>query len=329
MASGARFPSNLTEGIFKLEFRAMGTLCRLLFRTDSVRTAETYRDAALQWVKAFEAKYSRFQETSLISTINRGAGDGQWISLDEEAERLLRLADTITFLSRGVLDPTSLPLTRLWQRAAKSGEAPSEKAVMEALALVGWQKVECEAGKIRLPKEGMALDLGGYGKEYAVDYVADLGAEFGVRDLLVDFGRDIRALGTPGDAPCWVVGVEDGGRPGEVWERIGLSNRGVASSGNYRRFVEIGNETYGHLIDVRTGWPVRHDCQGVTVISDRCLEAGVLATTAYILGPHEGLDLLESQFGAEGCLQTTSRKLETRAYHRYQVESPSAMEGGR
>ncbi len=299
----------------------MGTLCRLLLRTDAVKTAEAYRDAALQWVKDFEAKYSRFQETSLISLINRAAGDGEWIELDEDAEQLLGMVDTITFLSKGVLDPSSLPLTRLWQRAARTSEVPSESEVEATLNVVGWALVEREPGKIRLPREGMALDLGGYGKEYAVDHVADMGREFGVTDLLVDFGRDIRALGTPGDAPCWVLGVEDGGRPGEVWERIGLSDRGVASSGNYRRFVEIGGESYGHLIDIRTGWPVRHDCQGVTVISERCLEAGVLATTAYILGPHEGLELLENQFGVEGCLQTSSRKLETRAYHRYAVAS--------
>lgn len=196
---------------------------------------------------------------------------------------------------------------------------PSQKEIEDTLRLVGWDKVELEDGKVRLPEEGMALDLGGYGKEYAVDCVADLGEEFGVQDLLVDFGRDLRALGTPGDVPCWVVGVEDGGRPGEVWEHIGLTNRGVASSGNYRRFVEIEGESYGHLIDVRTGWPVRHDCQGATVIGERCLETGILATTAYVLGPHDGLDLLENQFGFEGCLQTSVRKLETRAYHRFQV----------
>jgi thiamine biosynthesis lipoprotein len=299
----------------------MGTMCRVLLRTDSAKKAEAYRDAAMAWVKAFEANYSRFQESSLISTINRAAGDGEWIELDDEAEQLLGLVDTITFLSRGVLDPTSLPLTRIWQWAAKANETPSETKIGETLALVGWQKVERDAGRIRLPKAGMALDLGGYGKEYAVDCVAELGRQFGVTDVLVDFGRDIRALGTPGDAPCWVVGVEDGEKPGEVWERIGLSERAVASSGNYRRFVEIGGESYGHLIDVRTGWPVRHDCQGVTVIGARCLEAGVLATTAFILGPHEGLELLESQFATEGCLQTSSRKLETREYHRYQVTS--------
>lgn len=315
-------PDDLTQGVFKLEFRAMGTLCRVLIRTDSMKTAEAYRDAAMAWVKAFEAKYTRFQDTSLISAINRSAGSGEWIPLDEDAMRLLGMIETITFLSRGALDPTSLPLTRLWQWAAKSGTKPTDSRVEEALSLVGWGKVELEPGRIRLPREGMALDLGGYGKEYAVDQVAEMGREqFGVRDLLVDFGRDIRAFGTPGDAPCWVVGVEDGGSPGEVWERIGLSDRAVASSGNYRRFVEIEGESYGHLIDVRTGWPVRHDCQGVTVVGERCLEAGVLATTAFILGPHDGLELLETQFGVEGCLQTTTRKLETRAYHQFTVSS--------
>ena len=320
MSAGGHLPDDL-RGEFKLEFHAMGTLCRLLLRADSAKAAEAYRDAALAWVQAFEARYSRFRETSLINVINRGAGDGVWISLDEEAEAVLGLVDAIAFISKGVLDPTSLPLTRLWQRAAQADRTPAEARVAEALDLVGWDKVERAPGKIRLPRQGMALDLGGYGKEYAVDQVAELGRRHGITDILVDFGRDLRALGTPGDAPAWVVGVEDGACPGEVWERIALSDRAVASSGNYRRFVEIEGETYGHLIDVRTGWPVRHDCQGVTVIAERCLQAGILATTAYTLGVHDGLNFLESQFGVEGCLQTSARKFETREYHRYRAFS--------
>ena len=314
-----KLPDDLTVGLFKLEFQAIGTQCRIMFRSDSVEVAEAYRNAAMAWVKAFEAKYSRFREDSLISKINALAGKGEWADLDEDAESVLGLIDTISFLSKGILDPTSLPLTYLWKQAAEQGVEPTEASVNEAQRLVGWSKVERIRGRIRLPEKGMALDLGGYGKEYAVDQVADMAETHGVKDVLVDFGRDIRALGKPVDAPCWIIGVEDGGEPGRVWERIAVKDRGVASSGNYRRNVEINGNLYGHLIDCRTGWPTRHDCQGVTVLADRCLEAGVLASTAFILGPHEGLELLESTFGSEGCLQTTTRKLETRQYHAVQI----------
>ncbi len=313
-----QLPADLNSGLFNLKFKAMGTQCQVLYRTPSLDAAKGYRDAAMKWVHAFEAKYSRFREDSLISAINRAAGK-DWVDIDEDAERVLGFADTIAFLSKGVLDPTSLPLTWLWKRCADSGEEPSEESIESARALVGWNRVERVRGRIRLPEKGMALDLGGYGKELAVDTVAEMAEPFGIQDVLVDFGRDIRALGQPADGPVWVIGVEDGGTPGDIWERIAVSNKGVASSGNYRRYVEIGGKSYGHLIDVRTGWPVRHDCQGVTVVADRCFDAGILATTAFIIGPHDGLELLEGSFGVEGCLQTTTRKMETRLYHGFQV----------
>jgi FAD:protein FMN transferase len=316
-------PKDLSVGLFKLKFQALGTQCSIIFKTEAMEAAEAYRQAALAWVKAFEAKYSRFREDSLISTINQKAGDGDWIDLDEDAETILGMIDTVHFLSRGVLDPTSLPLTYLWKQAAESGEEPSESMLEKALSLVRWSSVERVRGQMRLPVRGMALDLGGYGKEYAVDRVADMAEEFGVRDVLVDFGRDIRALGSPVDAPCWVIGVEDGAKPGEVWERLGLTNRGVASSGNYRRHVIINGKAYGHLIDCRSGWPVRHDCQGATVVSERCLDAGIIASTAFILGPQDGLELIESTFGSEGTLQTSTRKLESRSYHAYLIQEAS------
>lgn len=317
-----QLPPDLSIGLFKLKFQALGTQCGITFRCEEMDRAQAYRQAALDWVKKFEAKYSRFREDSLISEINRRAG-GDWVELDEEAESVLGMIDTVHFLSKGVLDPTSLPLTHLWKRAAELGQEPTDQMIDDVKRLVKWSRVERTRGRIRLPEKGMALDLGGYGKEYAVDQVADLAIDHGIHDVLVDFGRDIRALGAPVDAPCWIVGVEDGSRPGEVWERIGLKNRGVASSGNYRRHVIINGKAYGHLIDCRSGWPIRHDCQGSTVISERCLEAGILASTAFILGPQDGLELIESTFGSEGCLQTTTRKLETRGYHVYHIQDPN------
>ena len=82
-------PKDLSVGLFKLKFQALGTQCSIIFKTEAMEAAEAYRQAALAWVKAFEAKYSRFREDSLISTINQKAGDGDWIDLDEDAETIL------------------------------------------------------------------------------------------------------------------------------------------------------------------------------------------------------------------------------------------------
>ncbi|MEM7386367.1 MAG: FAD:protein FMN transferase [Verrucomicrobiota bacterium] len=318
MSGHSQPPPPIDKGIFDLKFRAMGTGCAVKFMAETIELAKAYRSAVLSWVEAFEQKYSRFIEDSLISRINRSAGV-EAVEIDGEAEALLGMCDGIVFLSKGVLDPSSLPLTRLWGQKAREGVLPTDAEIAAAVELVGWGKIERRPGQVFLPAEGMAIDLGGYGKEYAVDQVAEMGREFGITRLLVDFGRDIRALGAPPDAPCWVVGVEDATLPGDIFSRMALLNRGLASSGNYRRFIEIGEERFGHILDPRSGLPVHNRNQGVTVLANTCLEAGVLSTTAFILGPKEGMELLENHVGVDGCLQTESAKLETRGFHSFEI----------
>lgn len=305
--------------IFRLKVQALGTECQVLYYAPDMASAEAYRDAAVRWLVAFEAKYSRFRADSLISRINANAGQ-DWTEIDEEAESILALADGIAFLSGGILDPTTLPLTLLWKRAGQADRLPSTEELRAAKELVGWGKVERSPGRIRLPRAGMSLDLGGYGKEYAVDRVAEMAASFGITSLLVDFGRDLRCIGHPPDLPFWVVGVEDATQEGKIWERLGAKDRGVASSGNYRRYVEIAGQRFGHILDPRDGWPAASGCEGVTVIAKDCLEAGVLATTAFVLGPKDGLQLINRSFGAEGSIQAET-KFETQQYHRYHVQT--------
>lgn len=148
------------------------------------------------WVQAFEAKYSRFRPDSLVSRINAAAGR-EWVAVDADMEQLLQLCQTLHALTRGVLDPTALPLLRLWNYKVAHPVLPRPEEIAAARRLVGWTKVQRAPGRVFLPEPGMALDFGGFGKEYAVDIVAQLALEHGIADVLVDFGHDLRALGRP------------------------------------------------------------------------------------------------------------------------------------
>jgi thiamine biosynthesis lipoprotein len=165
----------------------------------------------------------------------------------------------------------------------------------------------------------MALDFGGFGKEYAVDVVAQMAVERGLGNVLVDFGHDIRVLGAPPGRPLWHIGLEDPARPGERWGSVAVTNRGVASSGDYLRGFTVEGRRYGHIIDPRTGWPAAHGCTQATVIADTCLQAGVLSTSAFILGPEEGLKLIQSTPGAEGVILTADRRAQTRGFFNHVV----------
>ncbi len=301
----------------RLSFYAMATTCEVQYAAPGGDAqARAFEAAAEAWVRAFEAKYSRFQPTSLVSRINAAAGAG-WTPVDPETEALLTLCDTMYFTTRGLLDPTALPVIRLWNWKAEPPVVPPAAAITEALRKVGWRKVLRRPGEVRLPEAGMALDFGGFGKEYAVDRVAILARESGIPDCLVDFGHDLRASGAPPGRPAWHIGLENPKAPGTSWGSVGLSAKAIASSGDYLRSFTLGGRRYGHILDPRTGWPVSNGCTQATVIADTCLQAGMLSTAAFIAGVEAGLELIRSCPGAEGLLTTDRERAQTRGFHQF------------
>ena len=301
----------------KLIFPALGTQCEVQYAAPGGDAqAAAFERAAVAWVSAFEAKYSRFRPDSLVSRINAAAGR-DWIAIDPEMEGLLQLCDTLHFMTQGVLDPTALPLIRLWDYKSPAPRIPAADELAAARALVGWKKVQRAPGKVFLPVAGMALDFGGFGKEYAVDLVAQLALDHGLTSALVDFGHDLRALGPPPGRPAWHIGLEDPRQPGAASGSIGVTGKGVASSGDYLRCFVIGGKRYGHIIDPRTGWPVANGCTQATVIAGSCLQAGVLSTTAFVLGVPQGLDFIQACPGAEGLLLTATTRAQTRGFFNY------------
>lgn len=301
----------------KLSFAALGTKCEVQYTAPAGDDqAVTFERAAVAWVAAFEAKYSRFRPDSLISRINAAAGR-EWVAVDAEMEGLLKLCDTLHFMTQGVLDPTTLPLIRLWNYKAETPRVPSAEEIAAARALVGLKKIQRSPGKVFLPVAGMALDFGGFGKEYAVDIVAQIAGDHGIKSALVDFGHDLRAVGTPPGRPAWHIGLEDPRKPGIADGSIGVTGKGVASSGDYLRCFTVGGKRYGHIIDPRTGWPVANGCMQATVIAGSCLQAGVLSTTAFVLGVPKGIEFIQACPGADGLLLTENTRAQTRGFFNY------------
>ncbi len=317
-----RVQGSLSGLLRRLAFPALGTQCEVQYvAPGGDGQAGAFERAAVGWVQAFEAKYSRFRPESLLSRINAAAGR-EWVGVDAETEGMFKLCDTIQFMTQGILDPTALPLIRLWDWKAQPASIPKGESIAAAQRLVGWAKVQRQPGRVFLPEAGMALDFGGFGKEFAVDIVADIAGDHGIADALIDFGRDIRAVGAPPGRPAWHIGLEDPQSPGAPWASISFSgSRGIASSGDTVRSFVIDGRRFGHIIDPRTGWPVANGCTQATVIAGTCLHAGVLSTTAFVLGVPRAIPWIESFPGAEGSLLTAQSRAQTRGFYNYVVSS--------
>lgn len=312
--------SNAPGALTVHRWRALGTDCLLQFPASSGEKGRSFISAAMTWVENFEARYSRFRETSLLSRINAAAGKS-WVTIDAEMERKLDLCASIHFMTQGVLDVTALPIQRLWDYKAETPRVPSDAEIQAARRLVGFQKIKRETGKIFLPEPGMCLDFGGWGKEYAVDVVAQIARDHGIQRVLVDFGHDIRALGTPPERPAWHIGLEDPTAPGTHKGSVAVIDRGVASSGDYQRGFTLNGKRYGHIVDPRSGMPVSNECRQVTVIAPSCLQAGILSTAAFVLGPANGIRLIQETMGAEGLILTDKARHQTRGFFNYVVQS--------
>lgn len=306
-----------SEPLRTLVFKALGTECRVVYVASSDERAAAFERAAQTWVAGFEARYSRFQPESALNAINRAAG-GDWVSIDPEMEQMLRLAGALHRLSGGILDATSAPLLSLWDYRLAHASLPSEAEIESARALVGWDKVVLEPGRVRLPLAGMALDFGGFGKEWAVDAVAEIARQQGIAAALVDLGHDLRMLGLPPGRSAWAVGLEDPRNPGSAAGSLSVPpGKGVASSGDYMRHFEHQGRRYGHIVDPRSGRPVSNGCLQSTVIADTCLRAGALSTTAFVLGPVEGIRFIQTVAGAEGMIVTADGRAQTRGFWNY------------
>jgi len=304
------------KGLYTLSFHAMSTSCQIKFQTPDRALAQRFQEDALHWVAEFETRYSRFIPDSLISRINAAAGKN-WVEIDAQTEALFGLCDQMTFLTRGVFDPTTLPLLRLWNWKAKPPVIPTEAEIESAKQLTGWRKVQRRKGAIFLPQEGLCLDLGGIGKEYAVDCVLSSAVQRGIENVLVDFGQDVRAHGKPPGDGAWHIGLQDPRNPARCWTGVAVRNHAVATSGDVTRHFMHQGRRYGHIVDPRSGSPVNNGTLSVSVIAPNCTLAGILSTAAFIVGPKEGLEMMSLCPGVEGCISSENTRYQTRGFHAY------------
>ncbi|MBW2525656.1 MAG: FAD:protein FMN transferase [Deltaproteobacteria bacterium] len=269
-------------GYWKGSFRAMGSPCELLVDTADATVAREALELTLGEVGRIESKFSRYRDDSVVGELNRG--EGAPVRVDAETAALLDIAAGLHDRSDGRFDITSGVLRRAWTFDGRAQE-PQTRLISELRERIGWGKVTWERPWLKLPT-GMEIDLGGLGKEYAADRVAGLLARQGWV-ALVNLGGDVVATGPRRSGAAWVVGVESTDPSGTpVRQALQLPAGALATSGDTHRYVLVDGERLGHILDPRTGWPLRDAPRSVTVRAETCTTAGALAQLAMLSGEH-------------------------------------------
>lgn len=271
-------------------FRAMGSVCELQLYAEDAAQAQRAAAMVCAEVARLEQRYSRYRDDSITSAINRSAGDARGVEVDDETAGLLDYAQQAFELSDGLFDITSGVLRQAWD--FKSGILPAQSRIDALLARVGWSRAIWQRPRIVLPIAGMELDFGGYVKEYAADAAATCARRNGIAHGLVELGGDIAVIGPHPDGSAWRVGIRHPRVPERVLATVELREGGIASSGDYERYMEIAGQRYCHILDPRNGWPVS-GMAAVSVIAPQCLIAGTATTVAMLKGAEGAVWLQE------------------------------------
>ena len=264
---------------YQTSFKAMGTTCDIQLFARTHAKAREVADAATADVNRLENLYSRYRSDSLLSAINQVAATGGSITVDDETAGLLNYATICFEQSGGLFDITSGILRRAWR--FDSGSLPDQAHIQELLEKVGWHKLHWVPPVLEFLIPGMEIDFGGIVKEYAADRAASLCWEAGVRQGLINLGGDIKLIGPRADGSPWLIGIRHPGHKKAVLQMLSLHNGALASSGDYERCINVDGVRYGHILNPKTGWPVRH-LAAVSVLGDFCVVAGSAATIAML-----------------------------------------------
>jgi thiamine biosynthesis lipoprotein len=283
-------PSDASN-LFKFHQVAMGTVIEITLISDHEELANRAALQAFQEMKRIEQLMSPKIESGDVYRINQFSGK-EWVIVSNETLKVIKKAQEISEISGGGFDITVGPLTELWRKAREKKIPPSAEEVKEKLSLVNFKDIGMDqVGKVFLRKKGMAIDLGGIAKGYAVDRAFDVLRSLGYKNLIVNAGGDLRVGGRKNNDP-WSIGIQNPRKSQKILTKIPTSDMAVATSGDYEKFFIFEGKRYHHILNPKNGFP-SDGCQSVTILTKDCITADGLATAVFVLGPEKGYALCQ------------------------------------
>jgi thiamine biosynthesis lipoprotein len=274
----------------------MGTVLELTLWHSEPEVAKRLIRLATQEVHRLEEILSNFDPDSAVTRLNQQAGKGK-TNVPTELYELLQLAQSFSAETSGDFDITIGPLVELWREASLCGRLPDRVMLARALGLVGYKQLKLYSGQdAELLRPGMIIDLGGIGKGYAVDGIANRFKAAGVSSALINFGgSSIFALGTPPAKQSWEIGIRD--TNSRLRGLIHLRDMALSTSGSMGKFWTIAGKRYGHVLDPKNGMPVSESRMATAVASNATLAEAL--TKPLILRGKQALRIVTRLPGSE------------------------------
>lgn len=261
----------------------MGTIAEITVVDRSDALAQRGVEAVIAELRLVDALMTRFRGDSEIGRANRLAGRGG-VTIGRETTEVIEASLRWASASEGRFDPAIGAASELWD-VTNRREPPPAEAVRRLAGRAFWRHVDIAwragAGTVRYGVADLHLDLGGIGKGYSIDRAVQALRSLGLQHAIVNLGGDLYALGESPEGGPWRVGIKSPDDLGSVARTLEVSNRAVATSGDYERFFRYQGERFHHLIDPQTAAPRRTSVRSVTVLADRCIDAEPCAVSVF------------------------------------------------
>ena len=286
----------------------MGTTARMVLYAASEAEAGRAAASAFARIAALEATLSDYRSESELSRLTRDAV-GRPVAVSRDLFRVLDAAQGLAARTGGAFDITVGPLTHLWRRARRQVELPaaSELSAARALSQYTLLTLDARAQTASVARSGMRLDAGGIAKGYAADEALAVLRALGIAHALVAMGGDLAIGASPPGAAGWQVALAGLGAadtaPGSP---ILVHDVGVSTSGDAEQWVEISGQRYSHIVNPKTGLGLTGP-QSVTVVAGDAMTSDMLATAVNVLGPDEGIALVERTAGVAALVGTVAQ----------------------
>ncbi len=283
----------------------MGTFVTITVYASSQQKAEAAMDSAFEKIRKIEEVASIFDPQSQASYLNKHG------SIQEPSTHLSKLiAESKNYyqVSGGAFDITVQPILELWQEGLwEQPEEIQQQKVDAHMQLVGSDMINMDAAKIAFEKDHMKITLGGIAKGYAVDQAIQVLRQEGINHALVNAGGDIMTTGKKPDGTYWNIALANPDDSEDTIAVFNVDNKAVATSGNYERYFDSDLRAH-HILDPRTGY-ASDQCISTTIISHSCMDADALSTAIFVLGPEEGINLVNRLDGVEAFIIDYERNI--------------------
>ena len=258
------------------------------------QNSDNLNDQIVAELNKVDSSLSMFNKQSVITKVN----DNQDIEVDQMFGDVFTLARTVSADTDGAFDITVAPLVNAWGFGFKSGNMPSRHTIDSLRTFVGYKRVELHDSRIVKADPRVMLDCSAIAKGYGCDVVAELLRRKGIDNFMVEIGGEVVTSGISEKRVPWKIGVTKPSDDSlsvnnELQTVLNITDKAMATSGNYRNFYYKNGKKYAHTIDPATGYPVQHSLLSATVISDRCAKADAYATAFMVMGLEKAKKVLD------------------------------------